>query len=450
MDFHVIGLDRDGRPFDRSLIGESAEAVAASLRAEGCQVSEVRPSPPPALLPAPDPTMPSGLHGSDPAPAVVLPASDLAQPAGLPGSGPAPPSGPSTPAAPPRAPRGRIGLPELVFFCTHLAGVARIGLPLPGALRSLAVETSRKPFRTRVEALAASVESGTSLSAALDADPHGFPLFLRRAVAAGERSGSLGPALLMIAQHLRLTAEIRRKMTEVLVYPVTLVIVLVVILAFHQSISDQIGPMYKDMGVQLPAATQLLLAAGEHAGWIAFLLAAVVATGVSLGKMAIGGARLGPWLDRLFLRLPVYGVLLRTALVARFCHLTSLLLRAEVPAPEALRLVAEALGNRPVGESVIEVARIVEEGGRVTDGARGSGFLPATLVWMLAAGESRGELPATLAEAADLYETTFRHQIAVLENVVGPVIVVLTGVVVLSIMLTVVILPLLRLVQSMS
>lgn len=450
MDYRVVGLDRDGQPFDRRVSADTAQAAADAVRAEGGQVSEVTAAPAPVaseVLPAPASVTPG-------IPAPGLPAPGIPAP-GLPA--PATPlplaTTPVVPAPAVPAPivpaRGRLTHTELVFFSTHVAGAARLGLPLPGALRSLAAEASRPAFRSRIEEIARRVESGQALAVALESDRASFPPFYVRALEAGERAGSLSPVLVLLADHLRLVLELRRKMIEVLAYPVFLVLTLAVIISFYQGIAAELLGSYSSMGVQLPVLSSYVLNIAEHARPTLLVVFGVplclfVAARVLFLRDSVRRA----W-ERAALRVPVYGHLLRSAITARFCHMAHLMLAAGVPAPQGLRLVADALGNDAAAQSVADIARTMEEGGSATDGVRGSRFLPATLVWLVGAGESRGELAETLREAAGLYETAFRHQVALLENVLGPVFVVLTGILVVSTMAALVVLPMVNVLNAL-
>lgn len=392
MDYQVTGVDRDGQPFTRTVSADTIQAAGDAVRAPGVQVSEVR----------------------------EIPAAP--------------------PAASPPAVGPRLRAAELVFFSNHLAAAARLGLPLPAALRALALESARPAFCCKVESLAARVEQGQTLSEALTAEPAGFPAWYAHAVRAGERSGTLAPVLRLAGDHLHLLHALRRKTRELLVYPLVLVVALVLILSGYAVVGQGLAESIAMLDGKLPLTTTILL----RLGVLAF---PVLLGGVALVLMLLPLARwlMGRRWDRMLLRLPVVGLLVRSAIAARFCHLLPLLLDAGLPMPEALRLSAPALGNRLAEEAVVELADSVSAGGSLSTASRGSTILPATLIWMLGAGESRGELPATLREAAGLFETGLHHRLTVLETVFGPVVVVFVGVIVLSAATAVMLAPLMRL-----
>ena len=334
--------------------------------------------------------------------------------------------------------KGRIGKKvkpeELVIFSRQLATMVNAGIPLVQSLDILSEQMESITFRHVVTTIRSDVESGSSLSAALEKHPKIFTLLYTNMVKAGETSGMLDEILDRLAGYLEKNGSLQRKVKSAMVYPavvslmaigITLVLLLKVIPTFKE--------IFSTLGGTLPLPTQILIGISDILRQ--YFIYAVIVMGligagiVKLVQTPQGRAKF----DQLKLNLPVFGPLLRKVAVARFSRTLSTLIRSGVPILGALEIVGKTAGNVVIEEAV-EKARIgIREGESISAPLAKSKAFPPMVTRMISVGEESGELEKMLTKIADFYEDQVDAAVSGLTSLIEPLIIAFLGIVVGSI-----------------
>jgi general secretion pathway protein F len=325
--------------------------------------------------------------------------------------------------------RGRVRAKEVTTFLRQLAILLTAGQPLERALMTMAGTASGR----RVGAVARlaqpildSVRGGHSLSAAVDAQA--FPRLAVNMIRAGETSGKLAQVLDRLADLRERSEKIRTTVTSAMLYPVLLVIVALASIALLLTfVVPQFETVFRDAGAELPVSTAIVVALGRFLqGWGWLVLLAVLA-GILLLRQALtlSGPRLA-W-DRMLLRLPVLGGLLRILVTARFCRTLATLAGNGVDLPNALILSRDVVPNRAVAEALDTVVTGVRQGRGLSEPLAATGLFPDFAVQMLKVGEETGRIDLTAGHVADAYEQELETSIKRLVGLLEPVLIIVLG-----------------------
>ena len=322
--------------------------------------------------------------------------------------------------------KGRISDTDFVIFNQQLASLTKSGLPLSGSLQSLSKEVRSRQFRQGIEKVRSDVEAGISLSQAVQGRPDVFPELYSQIIAAGEKSDNLPEVLFQLAKYSEILARMRRKVKDALAYPVTVFIAGILILSMMTLF------VFPNMLRSLEIITEgeLGISAGAASGkgggiffWAARMLAYHnVAIAVGIG--CVVAAALVAWavlrssrggrilLDRMKLSMPFYGKCRMSGYMLRFSQTLGTVLRSRVPVGDAIYLTAESVGSESLKPAMIRLRKDVEEGARLSESLKKSGMFPEAAVWILSAGDEKGQLDEALMEVSEVYE-------AELENATG-------------------------------
>jgi len=325
----------------------------------------------------------------------------------------------------------------LPHITRQLATLLSSGVPLSEALRTLKDE-SRGQTQEVLSDIRERLMSGESLPRALGAHPEIFPDFYISLVAAGIESGALERVLERLSDFLEEEASIRAKVRTSLIYPIFMVCVSFVVLAFlFVFVIPKIVRIFENAKTTLPLSTKILIALSNffvHYWWGAALLLFVLAfTQKGLIK------RYRANIDRLKLKIPV----IESLYLARFARTLGFLLEGGVPMLKALELSAKASGNIVIRESLLDATKRVAEGAKLSHSLAA---MPPVLLELISTGERTGKLPELLSKAADAYEEDFTRKTERALSLLEPSMVVLMGLVIGFIVLSV-LLPLFQLNQ---
>jgi type IV pilus assembly protein PilC len=275
----------------------------------------------------------------------------------------------------------------------------------------------------------ADIETGNSLSAAFRKHPRHFDKLYCNLVEAGEDGGILEPLLDRLATYQQKILAIKAKVRSALMYPAAVVVVALVVLAV---IMVYVIPSFKDVfksfGADLPAPTLAVIALSDffvaHGPW---LLLAAGGGGFALLQSWRRSERLQDAADRLLLRLPVFGELVRKSVVARWTRTLATMTAAGVPLVEALGSVAGASGNAVYAGATEAIQREVSTGTSLTSAMRGTAVFPPMVLQMTAIGEESGSLEHMLGKAAEIIEEEVDEMVKGLSSLIEPIIIVFLG-----------------------
>jgi type IV pilus assembly protein PilC len=326
--------------------------------------------------------------------------------------------------------RAKVKPRELAVFTRQFAAMIDAGLPIVQCLSILAEQADNKTLCNALQSIKKDVEGGSTLAEALKKHPKIFDELYVNMVEAGEIGGVLNTILNRVALFIEKASKLKKKVKSAMIYPTTIVsvavIVVTILLIF---VIPVFAELYSSMGKALPAPTQITINISNWfvASWyyLAFgLVGAIV--GISLyykteqGRMNI---------DRLLLRLPVIGDLLRKVAVARFSQNMAILLSSGVPILDGLAITAKTAGNKVVEKAIMESRISISQGKTVAEPLRESRIFPPMVCQMVSVGENTGGLDGMLRKVAELYEEEVDDAVTNLTALMEPMIMVILGVV---------------------
>ncbi|HCD99437.1 MAG TPA: hypothetical protein DER07_00145 [Armatimonadetes bacterium] len=347
---------------------------------------------------------------------------------------------------------GRVKLTNLSIFCRQFSTMVDAGVSLVRCLDVLGQQTQDAKLRRIIQDLGQRVESGESLSRAMQRHPKAFNSLFIGLIRAGEVGGVLEESLQRLSQFLEKDVELRRKVKSAMTYPVLVATMATGITGFLVAwFVPQWVNILGDLGVgkELPAPTQFLIDLSNLItkrgpvvvlSIVAIVIAWRLFTGTRFGRRVA---------DRLKLKVPVFGKLHHKICMARFSRTMGTLLTSGVPILQAMETVAGTVGNSVMSDAVLEARARIREGDRIGDPLEASGLFPPMVVHMIGVGEEAGSLDYMLQKIADFYESEVDSQIASLTAALEPIMIVSLGFIVGFIVISM-FLPLASAIEKMS
>jgi len=326
----------------------------------------------------------------------------------------------------------KITTKEIAIFSRQLATMLSSGVPLVQAFEIVGRGHENPSMQDLLLKIKADIESGLPLAEALGKHPLYFDDLFCNLVQAGEQAGVLETLLHKIAEYKEKTETIKAKIKKALTYPIAVVVVAVVVTAILLIfVVPQFEELFKGFGADLPAFTRMVvnLSRFVQEWWYVVLIAliALVYCVILLKKRTVGFNHM---LDRLALRVPVVGVIINKAAIARFARTLATMSAAGVPLVEALQSVSGATGNFVYASAVLRIRDDVSTGSQLQQSMRQTQLFPNMVVQMIAIGEEAGSLDSMLAKVADFYEEEVDNAVDALSSLIEPMIMAVLGVVV--------------------
>jgi type IV pilus assembly protein PilC len=327
---------------------------------------------------------------------------------------------------------GKVKPKQLMILTRQLSTLLDAGVPLLRGLQILLKQEAHPTLRKALSSVQESVEGGSTFAEALAQQPRVFAAFYINMVRAGEAGGVLERVLLRLAEHMEKAERLKSKIKGAMVYPLVVMIVAMSILVFLMvKIVPEFAKMFASMNAgSLPWLTvQVMGLSKTFLTKSPYLIAGVIAIVVSF--KLIGRTSRGRFVfDRVKLRLPIFGNLLRLTAVAHFSRTLGTLLTSGVPILQALTIVRDTVGNEIISRAVSRIHDSVKEGESIALPMGESRAFPAMAVSMVEVGEETGALPEMLGKVADTYENEVDTAVAALTSIIEPVmIVILAGIV---------------------
>jgi type IV pilus assembly protein PilC len=352
----------------------------------------------------------------------------------------------------------------LMIFTRQLATLIDAGLPLLRSLRTLMKQEKHLGLKAAMTNLSESVEAGNTFSEALAQHPKIFNKLYVNMVKAGELGGVLETVLRRLAEFQEKSQKIRGKVISALVYPVVVLVIAVGILAFLLLfIVPKFEKIFADMlaGKPLPVLTQIVIDFSrfiQYLCWppsispgalpVPYLPIAIAALVIGY-KLFAGSAAGAILLDRVKLRMPVFGDLLTKTSIARFSRTLGTLVSSGVPILQALSITKETAGNVVIADALVKVHDAVKEGESMVAPLESSGLFPPMVISMIQVGEETGQLPDMLTKVADVYEEEVDVAVAGLTSLLEPIMIVFLALVVGTIVIAL-FLPLVSIIQGLT
>jgi len=321
---------------------------------------------------------------------------------------------------------------DLVVFTRQFGTMINAGLPLIQCLEILSTQSENAALRKSVGEIKVQVEGGSTFSDALRKHPKIFDDLYVNMVHAGEVGGLLDTILGRLSKHIEKAMKLKGQIKSAMVYPAAIVgIAAIVITVLMIWVIPVFEKMFKEMSggkMALPGPTQLVIDMSNFAqGYWYIILGVIVATVVAVkkyyatpqGKLAI---------DKLLLKLPVFGDLIRKASVAKFTRTLGTLLASGVPLLEALTICAKTSGNKVVERALLDAKVSISGGKTIAEPLGKSGTFPKMVTHMISVGESTGALDSMLGKIADFYEDEVDQAVTNLTALLEPMMMVFLGV----------------------
>ena len=317
---------------------------------------------------------------------------------------------------------------DLILFTRQLSTMIDAGLPLIQGIEILANQEPNKTFQKILNQIKTDVEAGSTFADALKKHPKVFDNLYTNLVAAGELGGVLDIVLQRLAAYIEKNEKLKRKVKGALVYPSTiLVIAVVVVLVMLVFVIPVFQDMFSSLGGQLPALTQGVVDLSAFLRKnVLILIGAAVAAGFVFNRVRATNKG-GYFFDKLFLKLPIFGLLLRKVAVARFSRTLGTMISSGVPILDGLDIVAKTSGNRIVEEAIMITKMSISEGKTIAEPLSKSGVFPSMVCQMVAVGESTGALDSMLVKIADFYDEEVDAAVDALTSLIEPMMMIFLG-----------------------
>lgn len=326
---------------------------------------------------------------------------------------------------------GSVDTDDIAVMTRQLATLLKAGVSLVEALSAMVDQVEKEKLKRILSDVKQRVNEGTSLGDALNTHVKIFgPLFVNM-IRAGESSGALDSVLLRLAEFTEGQARLKQKIVGTMIYPaIMLVIGGGVLIMLMTVVVPKVTKIFDDMKVNLPWTTKLLIASSNFLQnyWFVVVPAMIAA---AIGFYRWSGSEKGkPVWDKLVLKIPVFGPLVRHLSVARFTRTLATLLKSGVPLLTALDIVKNVITNSTMS-AVIDTARdAIREGESIAAPLKKSGEFPPLVYHMVGIGERSGQLEDMLLNVAESYESSVNVRIGALTALLEPMMIVLMGAVI--------------------
>jgi general secretion pathway protein F len=321
-----------------------------------------------------------------------------------------------------------VGLRELAVTTRQFASLIKANIPLVEALAALIDQTENLKLKTTLADVRQQVNEGISLRDSLARHPKVFmPIFINM-VESGEASGTLPLVLQRLADFMEAQVRLRQKVSSAMTYPLLMAVIGgALMMGIFTFVIPRIATVFKSMNKTMPWYTEMLMN-------MSFFL-------VNYWWVVIGGISLVVFLmrqyfstpagkvkkDKLALKLPIFGDVVRMVAVSRFASTMATLLNGGVPLITALGIVRSVVNNEVMAAAIADAKEVITEGQNISEPLRRSGEFPSLLIHMIAIGERTGELPSMLEMVAQNYEEQVNSKVERLTSLLEPLMIVVMG-----------------------
>ncbi|MCE2948771.1 MAG: type II secretion system F family protein [Betaproteobacteria bacterium] len=318
---------------------------------------------------------------------------------------------------------------DIAIFTRQLAVMMKAGVPLLQAFDIVGKGHSNPSVQKVLMSIKTDVETGSSLNQAFRKFPEQFDDLFCNLVAAGEQAGILDSLLDRLATYKEKILAIKGKIKSALFYPVAIIVVAFIITAVIMIfVIPSFKQVFSSFGAELPAPTLIVMTISDFfvAYWWA-IFGAVGAAGYGFGAAYKKSEAMRNSMDRLLLKMPVFGEIIQKASIARWARTLSTMFAAGVPLVEALGSVAGAAGNAVYMQATKRIQQEISTGTSLTVSMQGVDVFPNMVIQMVAIGEESGALDSMLSKVADFYEAEVDDAVDAMSSLMEPIIMVVLG-----------------------
>jgi type IV pilus assembly protein PilC len=333
--------------------------------------------------------------------------------------------------AKPKAKGKSVPAKNLAIFTRQFSVMIDAGLPLVQCLEILGKQEPHKHFAAAILKVREDVEAGAALADAMKRHPKTFDALYSNMIAAGEAGGILDTILKRLAVYIEKAVKLKGEVKSAMIYPVAVIVIATLVVgAILWKVIPTFATLFEGLGAQLPLPTRVVIALSNGIvayGWILLIAIGLVVYGIKSYYATDGGRHT---IDRMLLKMPILGGILRKVAVARFCRTLSTLLASGVPILDGLDITARTAGNAIIEDAIQTTRSGIERGETVSGPLKETNVFPSMVVQMINVGETTGALDAMLSKIADFYEEEVDTAVAGLLTLMEPVMIAFLGVIV--------------------
>jgi type IV pilus assembly protein PilC len=320
---------------------------------------------------------------------------------------------------------------NLAIFTRQFSVMIDAGLPLVQCLEILGSQEEDKNFASVILQTRSDVEGGAALADAMRKHPGAFDGLYVNMVAAGEAGGILDAILKRLAVYIEKNVKLISQVKSAMTYPIAVIsIAAIVVVVILWKVIPTFASLFAGLGAELPLPTLIVIwMSNAMVRLMPFIVVGLVAVvyGIRQYYATNNGRHM---IDRLLLRAPVLGLILRKIAVARFCRTLSTLISSGVPILDGLEITAKTAGNAIVEDAIMSTRKSIERGETIAAPLKETGVFPPMVSQMIGVGEATGALDTMLAKIADFYEEEVDTAVAGLLTLLEPLMIAFLGVVV--------------------
>jgi len=322
----------------------------------------------------------------------------------------------------------KVKLKEIAVFSRQFATMINSGLSMLRALSILEEQQPNKMFSEVIGEIRVKVESGSSLSSAMEAHPDIFAPLMINMIKAGEVGGFLDSVLKQIADNYEAEVKLRGKVKSAMTYPVAvLVMAILLTIGMLLFVVPTFAKLFNDLGGELPAPTQLLVNLSEFLKVAIIPMVVLTIVGFVVWVRIKNKDQVREFLDPIKLKVPIFGGLFQKIALARFCRNLGTMLHSGVPILQSLDIVADTSGNKVITHAVHDIEESVRRGESLTQPLSQHKVFPAMVVQMLAVGEDTGALDSMLGKIADFYDAEVEATTEQMTALIEPLMIAVLG-----------------------
>jgi general secretion pathway protein F len=333
---------------------------------------------------------------------------------------------------------GRIKMQDISIMTRQMATLVGAGLPIVEALTALIDQTENVRLKKVLTQVRESVNEGSSLADAMSRFPKVFSELYANMINAGESSGALDIVLRRLADFTENQVMLRNKVLSTLTYPIILVLVGIGILSFLLvSVVPKVVGIFDELEQALPLPTVILISVTDFLRdyWWVLLL---VAGGGILALRQYGVTEKGRQIyNRMILKIPITGKLLRIVVTTRFTRTLAILLNSGIPLLQSMDIAKAVVNNAVISDAIESAKEGIREGESIAEPLRRSTVFPSMVTHMIAVGEKTGELEQMLFKISEAYENEVETTISRMTSLLGPIVILFLGGIVLFIVLAI-------------
>lgn len=321
-----------------------------------------------------------------------------------------------------------VGVKQLAVYCRQFATMVEAGVPLINCLSILSRQAENKRLKAANESIIQELQKGTTLTESLRKYPNVFPGIFVNMVEAGEAGGVLDKMLERLAEHFEKEFEMRERIKSALTYPAFVLSVSVLVMGVLMVVvMPNFLKILQDMKVPLPLSTRIVFGISNFIRHYWYLLLAFIPCIVFLASWLRSIKFKKAELDKLALKMPIFGSLFKKIIISRFSRTLCMLSRSGVPILNSLEVVKNASGNALMERALAKAQEAIRNGHSIAEPLDKSGFFPAMVTRMIAVGEQTGSLDRMLEKVAIFYEKEVESITARLSSILEPVLMLITG-----------------------